>query len=71
VGGGSANKKAVVSSKTQESPAVKKNTPTGAEALAEVTEQTNPVGPEKGTLRHHRQKLPPGSRGGQRTKEVE
>jgi transposase-like protein len=42
VGGGSAARKAVGNSKTQEPPPVKKNTPIGAEAQAEVTEQTNP-----------------------------
>ncbi len=42
MGGGSAARKAVGNSKTQEPTPVKKNTPTGAEAQADVTEQTNP-----------------------------
>jgi hypothetical protein len=42
VGGGSAARKAVGNSKTQEPPPVKKNPPTGAVAQADVTEQTNP-----------------------------
>jgi hypothetical protein len=42
VGGGSAARKAVANLKTQEPPPVKKITPTGAEAQADVTEPTNP-----------------------------
>ena len=42
MGGGSAARKAVGNSKTQEPPPVKKNIPTGAEAQAEVTDETNP-----------------------------
>ncbi len=42
MGGGSAARKAVSNSKTQEPPPVKKNIPTGDEAQADVADETNP-----------------------------